>query len=136
MTEVEVDGLAIGGVAAAPSLVGREVFVRGRLEDNVLVAAEVDARQKMPFGGRPVRLSLAGFVDKDKQLLPKLRLKEKPTNLLRIIMSDGPDGHFGVFEGRWRERIAAFDVDRQVDEPDIFGSLTKETRGDLSLIHI
>jgi len=125
---VEVSGLAIEGAVASSSLSGREVFVRGRLTQGSFAAAEFEPEPDMPFGGRLARLSIAGFVDRDKQTLSKLRLSEQPDNLLRVTLPQGPVGYFGVFEGRMNNRHSVFDVDRRAEHPDIFKGMTERER--------
>lgn len=134
-SSVEVGGLEIEGLAPLASLAGREIFVRGRLIDGRMIPIQVQPQPEAPFGGRFDRLSIAGFIDRDTMTLGTLGVTELPDGISRLDLSEGLSAFYGVFEGKWSQDRALFDIESKSEGVDPIRSIgsapNDETRQDL-----
>jgi hypothetical protein len=121
---VQIDGVAVEGMAASNDLSGREILVKGVWAEDKLVPTQFEVQPSVPFGGLNGELSIAGFFDSYTNTLSDTPVEKASEPEHHVHLSDGREASFGIFEGNWSVGHSAFEVDAQfsvnrlMDTPD------------------
>ena len=110
---VEVDGVAVEGMAVSPDLSGREVLVKGVWADDRLTPVQFEVQPAVPFSGLKRNLSIAGFFDSYTNTLSDTRVDKAVEPDDQVNLSDGREVAFGIFEGHWSAERLALEIDAQ-----------------------